>query len=131
VRQSKSEAGAFFNPLPYGKLPFHQQRAIHGPALSPFPSACRRRTDRGRSRRFLAAHAAAFQLDHINLWLLRDGNGWVIIDTGFPEDHVRETWSLILDRLDGPVNKLVVTHFHPDHLGLATWLMEKTGAGCG
>lgn len=69
-----------------------------------------------------------FQLDHINLWLLRDGNGWVIIDTGFPEDHVRETWSLILDRLDGPVNKLVVTHFHPDHLGLATWLMDKTGA---
>jgi hypothetical protein len=53
--------------------------------------------------------------------------GWVIIDTGFPEDHVRETWSLILDRLDGPVHKLIVTHFHPD-LGLATWLMEKTGA---
>ncbi|MDE1546694.1 MBL fold metallo-hydrolase [Dechloromonas agitata] len=69
-----------------------------------------------------------FQLDHINLWLLRDGDGWVIVDTGFPEDHVRETWSGILDRLDGPVTKLLVTHFHPDHLGLATWLMERTGA---
>ena len=69
-----------------------------------------------------------FQLDHINLWLLRDGDGWVIVDTGFPDDAVRETWSGIIDRLDGPVTRIVVTHFHPDHLGLADWLMEKTGA---
>ena len=69
-----------------------------------------------------------FQLDHINLWLLRDGNGWAIVDTGFPDDAVRATWGQILDRLDGPVTRLIVTHFHPDHLGLASWLMEKTGA---
>ena len=69
-----------------------------------------------------------FQLDHINLWLLRDGDGWVIVDTGFPDDAVRETWTKIIDGLDGPVKRLIVTHFHPDHLGLATWLMEKTGA---
>jgi glyoxylase-like metal-dependent hydrolase (beta-lactamase superfamily II) len=69
-----------------------------------------------------------FQLDHINLWLLRDGAGWVIVDTGFPDDAVREMWTQILDRLDGPVKRLIVTHFHPDHLGLATWLMERTGA---
>jgi glyoxylase-like metal-dependent hydrolase (beta-lactamase superfamily II) len=69
-----------------------------------------------------------FQLDHINLWLLRDGEGWTIIDTGFPDDAVRAIWSEILEGLDGPVKRLIVTHFHPDHLGLATWLMEKTGA---
>ena len=69
-----------------------------------------------------------FQLDHINLWLLRDGDGWAIVDTGFPEDHVRETWQAILKQLDGPVTRLIVTHFHPDHLGLATWLMAETGA---
>lgn len=69
-----------------------------------------------------------FQLDHINLWLLRDGEGWTIIDTGFPDDAVRAMWTQILDWLDGPVTRLIVTHFHPDHLGLATWLMEKTGA---
>ncbi len=69
-----------------------------------------------------------FQLDHINLWLLRDGEGWTIVDTGFPDDGVRATWRSILDRLDGPVKRLIVTHFHPDHLGLATWLMEQTGA---
>lgn len=69
-----------------------------------------------------------FQLDHINLWLLRDGDGWTIVDTGFPDDAVRATWSQIIEGLDGPVKRLIVTHFHPDHLGLATWLMETTGA---
>jgi len=68
-----------------------------------------------------------FQLDHINLWLLRDGNGWVIVDTGFPSDEIRSIWEQVLDKLEGPVTKLVVTHFHPDHVGLATWLMERTG----
>lgn len=69
-----------------------------------------------------------FQLDHINLWLLRDGGGWTIIDTGFPDDSVRQMWQQILAGLDGPVTRIVVTHFHPDHLGLATWLTEQTGA---
>ncbi|MBS1189957.1 MAG: Beta-lactamase-like protein [Rhodocyclaceae bacterium] len=69
-----------------------------------------------------------FQLDHINLWLLRDGDGWAIIDTGFPNDEARGIWERVLADLEGPVTKLVVTHFHPDHLGLATWLMERTGA---
>ncbi len=69
-----------------------------------------------------------FQLDHINLWLLRDEDGWTIVDTGFPDDAVRATWLQIIGKLDGPVKRLIVTHFHPDHLGLATWLMETTGA---
>jgi glyoxylase-like metal-dependent hydrolase (beta-lactamase superfamily II) len=69
-----------------------------------------------------------FQLDHINLWLLRDGAGWVIVDTGFPDDGVRSLWQRVLAQLDGPVHRLVVTHFHPDHLGLASWLMAETGA---
>jgi glyoxylase-like metal-dependent hydrolase (beta-lactamase superfamily II) len=69
-----------------------------------------------------------FQLNHINLWLLRDGDGWTIIDTGFPDDAVRASWTQIIEQLDGPVKRLIVTHFHPDHLGLAAWLMEKTGA---
>ncbi len=69
-----------------------------------------------------------FQLDHINLWLLRDGDGWTIVDTGFPDDGVRSTWKGILNSLDGPVWRLIVTHFHPDHLGLASWLMAETGA---
>ena len=69
-----------------------------------------------------------FQLDHINLWLLRDGAGWTLVDTGFPNDATRAIWRQVLDGLDGPVKRLIVTHFHPDHLGLASWLMEQTGA---
>lgn len=68
-----------------------------------------------------------FQLDHINLWLLRDSGGWCIVDTGFPSDEARECWEKILTALDGPVTRIIATHFHPDHLGLATWLMERTG----
>ena len=69
-----------------------------------------------------------FQLDHINLWLLRDGDGWTIVDTGFATDGVREAWLKVLAGLDTPVRRLIVTHFHPDHLGLASWLMNETGA---
>lgn len=69
-----------------------------------------------------------FQLDHINLWLLRDGEGWSIVDSGFPDDGVRSTWQNILKTLEGPVKRLIVTHFHPDHLGLASWLQAETGA---
>lgn len=72
--------------------------------------------------------ALPFQLDHINLWLLRDGAGWTLVDTGFPNDATRAIWRQVLDGLDGPVKRLIVTHFHPDHLGLASWLMEQTGA---
>lgn len=69
-----------------------------------------------------------FQLDHVNLWLLRDGDGWTIVDAGFPDDAVRATWRQVIAGLDGPVRRLIVTHFHPDHLGLATWLLKETGA---
>lgn len=69
-----------------------------------------------------------FQLDHINLWLLKDGDGWTIVDTGFASDETKACWRTVLDGLDGAVNRLIVTHFHPDHLGLATWLQAETGA---
>ena len=68
-----------------------------------------------------------FALDHINLWLLRDGAGWVIVDTGFASDATREHWDRIsADYLGGrPVHRIVATHLHPDHLGLAAWLAER------
>lgn len=74
-----------------------------------------------------------FALDHINLWLLADDDGWTIIDTGFALDAVKACWEGILARLErtpqgGRIARIVVTHFHPDHLGLADWLQEKTGA---
>ncbi|QJR15562.1 MBL fold metallo-hydrolase [Usitatibacter palustris] len=71
-----------------------------------------------------------FALDHINLWLLEDGDGWTIVDTGL---GVQATWDLWEKQFAGtmggrPVKNIVVTHYHPDHLGSANWLVEKTCA---
>jgi len=67
-----------------------------------------------------------FALEHINLWLLADGAGWVIVDCGFGTDDTRALWRRIFaEQLQGrPVTRIVVTHFHPDHFGLAAWLAE-------
>ena len=66
-------------------------------------------------------------LDHINLWLLRDDDGWVIVDTGLATDEIRSIWEQVLAecRREMPVTRILVTHYHPDHLGLASWLTEK------
>ncbi len=69
-----------------------------------------------------------FQLDHINLWLLEDGDGWCVVDTGFANDATRAAWKKILGGLDRPVSRVIVTHFHPDHLGLAEWFQKRTDA---
>jgi glyoxylase-like metal-dependent hydrolase (beta-lactamase superfamily II) len=70
-----------------------------------------------------------FVLNHINLWLLADGPGWTIVDTGIDDAPTRRLWEQILaEALDGrPVTRLIVTHFHPDHIGLAGWLAERLG----
>jgi glyoxylase-like metal-dependent hydrolase (beta-lactamase superfamily II) len=71
-----------------------------------------------------------FQLNHINLWLLQDGDGWTIVDTGYFTDETRDHWRAILDRLrvGKPITRTIVTHFHPDHLGLAGWFEAEYGA---
>jgi glyoxylase-like metal-dependent hydrolase (beta-lactamase superfamily II) len=74
-----------------------------------------------------------FQLDHINLWLLRDAiggkDGWTIVDCGIANDATRAAWEQIFaNELQGlPVLRLIVTHMHPDHIGLAHWLTERWG----
>lgn len=69
-----------------------------------------------------------FALDHVNLWLIRDGAGWALVDTGYALPEIKQFWEQILARLEGPLTRIIATHFHPDHLGLAHWLQEKTGA---
>ncbi|HEX4859531.1 MAG TPA: MBL fold metallo-hydrolase [Usitatibacteraceae bacterium] len=75
-----------------------------------------------------------FKPDHINLWLLRDefdgAPGWTVVDTGFAAEATRDLWLKLLDGAMGrlPVGRIVVTHFHPDHVGCARWLAERTGA---
>lgn len=65
-------------------------------------------------------------LDHVNLWLLADGEQWAVADTGIATDTVRDCWRSVL--ATHPLSHLIVTHMHPDHLGLAAWLQEQTGA---
>ena len=75
--------------------------------------------------------ALPFALDHINLWLLRDEidgrQGWSVVDCCISKDAAKAQWEQIFaNELDGlPVLRVIVTHMHPDHIGLAYWLCEK------
>lgn len=68
-------------------------------------------------------------LNHINIWLLDDGEGVAIVDTGLDIPPSREAWeTLIAGPLAGrTMTRVIVTHFHPDHLGLAGWLCRRFG----
>lgn len=72
-----------------------------------------------------------FALDHINLWLVEDGDGWTLIDSGLASDTIKAVWrGLFKTRFAGyPARRLLLTHFHPDHVGLAGWLEEEYGIG--
>lgn len=72
-----------------------------------------------------------FVLDHINLWLLRDEldgrAGWTVVDCGVDSASTRAAWEQVFEReLQGlPVLRVIVTHMHPDHIGLAHWLTSR------
>ena len=66
-----------------------------------------------------------FALRWINLWLLENGDGWTAVDTGVATDESRHHWRTIFasSRLGGkPITSVIVTHMHPDHVGLASWI---------
>jgi glyoxylase-like metal-dependent hydrolase (beta-lactamase superfamily II) len=66
-------------------------------------------------------------LDHINIWLLRDGDGWAVVDTCLAIPEARDVWErLFTDFFRGaPLTRVICTHMHPDHVGLAGWLTER------
>lgn len=71
-----------------------------------------------------------FRLDHVNLYFLEDNGGWAVIDSGARHRLCIEGWEALLR---GPLagallSRVVVTHYHPDHVGLAGWLAERHGA---
>lgn len=71
--------------------------------------------------------AMPMSLDHINLWLLEDGDGWTVVDTCLNIDSARDTWEhLFKGFMQGkPLKRVICTHMHPDHVGLAGWLCER------
>ena len=66
-------------------------------------------------------------LDHVNVFALDDGDSWTIVDTGIASRKAKAIWEAILEGpLKGrPVGRVVVTHHHPDHIGLAGWFQAR------
>jgi glyoxylase-like metal-dependent hydrolase (beta-lactamase superfamily II) len=76
-----------------------------------------------------ATFALPLGIDHVHCYLLRSGeDGWTIVDTGLGLPEAEERWRSVLDPLGGRVDRIVVTHFHPDHVGAAAPLASLTGA---
>ncbi|MEX2519997.1 MAG: MBL fold metallo-hydrolase [Paracoccaceae bacterium] len=68
-----------------------------------------------------------FRLDHVNIFLIEDGDGWAVVDTGISDGPTRAIWTALVE---GPLagrklTRLIVTHYHPDHIGLAGWLCAE------
>jgi glyoxylase-like metal-dependent hydrolase (beta-lactamase superfamily II) len=68
-----------------------------------------------------------YRLDHVNIYLIENGEGWTVLDTGLGTDDCRNAWETLLrGAMRGQrLTQMVVTHFHPDHVGLAGWLGER------
>ena len=66
-------------------------------------------------------------LDHVNVYALDDGDGWTIVDTGMASKRGVAIWeSLLAGPLGGkPVARVIVTHHHPDHVGMAGWFQTR------
>ncbi|MCF3973062.1 MBL fold metallo-hydrolase [Paracoccus salsus] len=69
-------------------------------------------------------------LDHVNVYALREDDGWTIVDTGLDTGRARGVWqALRAGPLAGlPIRRVIGTHHHPDHIGLAGWFMQTDGA---
>ena len=75
--------------------------------------------------------ALPFALNHINLWLLRDEiegrPGWSVVDCCISSDKSKAQWEQVFaNELESlPILRVIVTHMHPDHIGLAHWLCQR------
>jgi glyoxylase-like metal-dependent hydrolase (beta-lactamase superfamily II) len=73
-----------------------------------------------------------FRLNHVNLFLMDTPEGILILDAGLKSDHSEEHWEALLN---GPLKSkkfagLLITHYHPDHIGMAGWLQKKLNIKC-
>jgi glyoxylase-like metal-dependent hydrolase (beta-lactamase superfamily II) len=71
-----------------------------------------------------------FRLNHVNLYLIDDGDGWAVFDAGIGNDATRANWETLAQ---GPLKgrrltRVIVSHYHPDHIGLAGWLAQRFDA---
>lgn len=99
------------------RYPFHEPPGI-GRAIEVAPGI------------FWARVPLPFRLNHVNVYLIDDGDGWAVIDTGLDYEGGRAAWeSLLAEPMhDRPITRVIVTHLHPDHIGLAGWLCRRFDA---
>jgi glyoxylase-like metal-dependent hydrolase (beta-lactamase superfamily II) len=66
-------------------------------------------------------------LNHINLWALADGDTWTVVDTGMQTTETSAAWQTAFSGVLGnrPVGRVICTHMHPDHIGMAGWLTRR------
>lgn len=76
---------------------------------------------------FWVRFAMPGSLNHINLWMLEDCDGWTIVDTCLNIPSAREQWEALFSGLmqGKPVKRVICTHLHPDHVGMAGWICER------
>ncbi len=67
------------------------------------------------------------QLNHINVWALEDDTGWAVVDTGMHTDDTVAAWRALFASAEDqrPLTRVLATHMHPDHIGMAGWLTRK------
>ncbi|CAI6082225.1 MBL fold metallo-hydrolase [Cohnella sp. JJ-181] len=72
-----------------------------------------------------------FALKWVNAYLLRGEEGWTVVDPGLRTEESEAAWEIVMDELGigwSDIGRIVLTHYHPDHYGLAGWLQSRTGA---
>jgi glyoxylase-like metal-dependent hydrolase (beta-lactamase superfamily II) len=76
---------------------------------------------------FWLRFALPMALDHVNVYALRGDEGWTIIDTGLKTKHTLTLWQKVIDTVlqGAPIANIIITHHHPDHVGLAGWFQAK------
>lgn len=67
------------------------------------------------------------QQDHVNVWVLEGDSGITVVDTGVGTSQTRALWRDVLERQFGgrPLRRVICTHWHPDHMGCAAWLVDR------
>ena len=73
--------------------------------------------------------ALPFGINHVHCYLLPTSSaGWTLVDTGLGTRDAEERWRPVLSELPGPIERIVVTHMHPDHVGGARDIADLSGA---
>lgn len=69
-----------------------------------------------------------FALNHVNCWVIKEEEGFSLIDFGINRPAVQDIWKdLLSTSLKGRIQNMLATHFHPDHVGNAGWLIDHLG----